>query len=634
MASHLHNELETEQETATSGEPSFRTLGASKGFKDVPSGKMSDDNVTLSAGAVSLTTPTEHTASLSSSPRSRSSSLASNPKSPETIDDCFLCFLRLQENEELERLVNAYKETQTKLEDEIIILTEKSEASAAEFETLAALYHADQKDLHERLNLLEANNSILETSFIEAEQENAELLAQLQEAEARAKYHTHKPDQSNDDDNEDSSARNDLQERLRMVDDENSRLRRTVDELEKEKTALEECLHRGAQRSRELRKSRRELEEEMSNLKIESEAKTIEYDRRAATSLADINSLQRRVRFLEDENLIMVRSCKDVTAEKDIVLAKLTKAARREEELEAKNLELENEVRRLQEQAATIENNFDSLSALSFEARNDLDEHSKLVEEDNSILQRSFDYLEKENAAFETKLQDAEVRAAQDLALTHKTHVNETKLLRDRIMELVREKGVMISFHENALNLTKVELQEERRICSQEREEMAATQANVALLCQVAEASLMEQSEIYSQLHLTEREMHERTERFEATINAYEAELESRVLANAETDAMNARLLDEVARLSSLLSQQTNARELEEFLEQMRSETDWYKTIAKGYEAELKFLQNDIYQCAEDDDDDVTIEENFSGFPAGEIARSSLENEASAISSD
>jgi hypothetical protein len=163
---------------------------------------------------------------------------------------------------------------------------------------------------------------------------------------------------------------------------------------------------------------------------------------------------------------------------------------------------------------------------------------------------------------------------------------------------------------------------------------MAATQANVALLCQVAEASLMEQSEIYSQLHLTEREMHERTERFEATINAYEAELESRVLANAETDAMNARLLDEVARLSSLLSQQTNARELEEFLEQMRSETDWYKTIAKGYEAELKFLQNDIYQCAEDDDDDVTIEENFSGFPAGEIARSSLENEASAISSD
>ena len=485
---------------------------------------------------------------------------------------------------------------------------------------------------------MEASNSVLETSFHEAEQENAELLAQLQETEARSKQSTLKQAKFNEDRNEritSSEVRaddsNDLRERLRIVEGENLFLRRTVNELEKEKTALEECLHRGAQRSRELRKSRRELEEEMSNFKNVADAKVIEYERLAASSLADINSLKNRIRFLEDENLIMVRSCKDLTAEKDVVMAKLNKAARREEELEAKNLELEKKIRSLQKQAATIENNFDSLSALSFDARNDGDEQSKLVEEENSILQRSFDYLEKENAAFETKLQDAEVRAAQNLARTHNTHVHDTKLLRDRIMELVREKGVLVSQYEDALNLAKAELQEERRISCQVREELAVTQAEVALLSQLADASLMGHSEMDSQLQSTEREMHERTERFEATINAYEAELESRVLVNAETDAMNARLLDEVARLTSLLNQQTNARELEEFLEQMRSETDWYKTIAKGYEAELKFLQHHNSRCAEDED---IIEESDPAFSPGTIPCSPLENEASALTSD
>ena len=621
MASHRHTNRETEP--ATSGKASSPTTGqGSHVHKTVKSRQSTERDVTHSAGAISLATPTEHTASLSSSPRSRSSSLASNAKSPESTDNCFMCFLRLQENDELEQRLSTYRETQKKLEDEIVMLTEKAETSAAEFETLAALYHADQKDLHERLNLLEANNSILETSFIEVEQENAGLMAQLQQTESRTNSYKFMQAELNDDIDQHSATpeasgchTNDLIERVSALEEENSILRKSVNDLENEKVALEECIQRGAQRSRELRRSRRELEDVMFNLKNESESKAIEYERQAAISLADMNSLQHRIRFLEEENLIIARSCNDLKAEKGIIEVKLKKAAARADELQSRVLDLEIKILRLQEQATAVGNDFDSISALSFEARHDIDEQSKLVEEDSSILQRSFDYLEKENAAFEAKLQDAEVRAATNLALTHKTHVNEQKLLRERIVELVREKGDVVRQFENALKLTNVELQEERRVCNQISKDMDAAQAEVAVLSQLAETRLIEQTETKAQLLDLEHKMHERMECYEASINAYEAELESRVLVTAETEAANARLLDEVARLSSLLTQQANSKELEELLDQMRLEADWYKTIAKEFEAELEYLQQHEFQCAEDED---LISEN--GTNEGEAA--------------
>ena len=374
----------------------------------------------------------------------------------------------------------------------------------------------------------------------------------------------------------------------------------------------------------------------MSNLKKDLENKTAEFKKRSDISLAERESLHHRVRFLEDENLIIGRTVNDLVAEKDVLELKLMNAERRTENFKKKEQELEAKITRLQGETKSSGVDFDSLSVISYEARNEIAEQCRLVEEESSILQQSLEFLEKENAAFEAKLKEAELMAAQKEYFSHDYHENERRLLRDRIMELVHEKRMVVHQYENALNLTKnilgqmetqvqtfeVELLEERMISLQLKEELMATQAHLDEQSKLAEATLMEKAQLDTQLQALLDEMCERENVYEECINAYEAELEMLDKINTETEAVNSRLRDEVSMLSSVLLPDDDAKKVKDILEEMRSEADWYRTIAKGYEAELELLQQQSSRHNENDtilDDSSLMQAPFVPGPQNDV---------------
>lgn len=559
--------------------------------------------------------PTEHTTSLSSSPRSRSSSLASDTKASEFLDTCFVCSIRLQENDELEQRLNLFRNVQKELEDEIIFLTEEAETNAAQFETLAALYHADKMDLQERLRVLEDDNSMLESSFLDLEEENTNLEAQLREAEAIVEHNVRGIIKAKDEKQTaltvDHRARIDeLQESLKESKRENAMLQRSLNALMREKAVVRSRHKEPKQKNHH--KARQKLNEEMFRSNVKQEANAYGNEILSTTTCPDKIALHQRLHFWEDRNFLLGRSFTDLKMEKAVLEEKLRKAEMRIGLLEAKQLEMEDVILRLRENAVSSVTEFDAVSAFSVEERNDLQEKSRLLEQDNSILQRSFEYLKNENEIFEAKLQNAEARTTQNLVHLQQTCMDESNLLQERITELVKDKAAILCRHDNALNAAmkkisqnqsqieklKIQLQDESMKCAQVQGELTLALAQVDLLSRLASTRLVEKDKADADLVVLQQKMCAQADAFEKSVNAYEAELELRMFVNADMETKNKQMDETIGDLPSTTASATNAKELKNWLQELQEETDWYKAVARQYEAELESLQA---TSAEDD---------------------------------
>jgi chromosome segregation ATPase len=605
MKSNREGSSDSDQTPIGEGQSNLSTVKANM----FVSSKNVEDTSVLIAETLSVITaaPTEHTASLSSSPRSRSSSLASDTKAPELLDICFVCSIRAQENDELEQRLKLFRDMQKELEDEIILLTEDAETNAAQFETLAALYHADKMDLEERLRVLEGDNSILESSFVDLEEKNTRLKAQLQQAgaivEQNAMGIVNAKDEKETASKVDHLAHIDeLQESLKKSQRENEILQRSLNTLLMEKAAI--TLRQSEPKPKNHRVARQRLKDEMFRSKDTNVMNAFGNEMLSTISCSDMNDLQQQVQFLEDKNLLLGRSFTDLKTEKAILQEKLQNAEMRIGYLEAKQLEMEDVVLCLQESAVASVTEFDSISVLSVEERNDLEEKSRLLEEDNSILQRSFEYLRNENQIFEAKLQEAEARTTQNLAHLQQSCMDESNLLQDRITELVKEKAAVLCRYDNAVNEAakkisqkeaqiqklKIHLQGESKKCTQVQEDLTLALAQVDLLSELASTRLIEKEEVNAEVVVLEQKMRAQADAYERSFNAYEAELELRMFVNADMEAKNALMAETIGNLPSISSNQTNRNELEKWIQELQEETHWYKVVASQYQTELESL--------------------------------------------
>ena len=653
MSSHRQASWEVDQVTSDEGESNLReSLIENREASNRKEHRITNKTETLS---VATTTATEPTASLSSSPRSISSSFESDTKSSHLldacfvcalrsdeieVDACFVCALRSDEIEELEQRLKILQANQQELEDEILCLTEEAETKDAEFETLSALSLTDRKERKERLRLLEDDNAILVSSFNDLAEEKTKLEVELQEAEARTDQRL-KMLQTNQQELEDEilclaeeaeahageleslsalslADRNDLQERLRLLEDDKSILERSFnacfvcalrsDEIEE----LE-------QRLKILQANQQELEDEILCLTEEAETKDAEFETLSALSLTDRKERKERLRLLEDDNAILVSSFNDLAEEKTKLEVELQEAEARTDQrlkmLQTNQQELEDEILCLTEEAEAHAGEFEILSALSLADRNDLQERLRLLQDDKSILERSFNNLAAEKANLEVKLREAASRATRTQTLmvappAVNTHKNGTNLLKDRIQELVREKAAIACHYDNALHTTKkhvvqketqiqriqIEALEESTMCNQLREERTVMLAQVESLSLLAARRLTEKEEADARLLTFHHKMRKETDYYEKGINAYETELESLVLTIAKTEANNSNLVAQLESPSSLsastLADKAKAETiLKTWLEQMREETDCYKASIKAYETELESLE-------------------------------------------
>jgi hypothetical protein len=521
----------------------------------------------------------------------------------------------LQENDELEQRLNLFKDMQKELEDEIIFLTEEAETSAAQFETLAALYHADKMDLQERLRVLEADNSILESSFVDLEEENIHLKAQLEQDEATAEWNVMGIIEAKDEQQTPSTVDNaahidELQKSLKESKRVNAMLQRSLKALLKDKTDSRSQHNEPKPKNRG--RARQKLSEEMVITNDKQEANARGNEILSAISCSDKIGLQQCLQILEDKNLFLGRSFTSLKTEKVVLEDKLHTAEMKIGYLEAKQLEMEDVILRLQENAVSSITEFDAISALSVEESNDLQEKARLLEQDNSILQRSFEYLKNENQIFEAKLQKAEARTTQNLVHLQQSCKDESNLLQDRIIELVKDKAAVLCRHDNALNALKkkisrkdaqieklkIQLQDENRKSARVQEELTLALAQVDLLSQLASIRLVETGQANADVVVHQHEMRIQSVACARSINASEAELELRMLVNIGTETQDALMDETIGDLQSIAANQANTNELKSWLQELQEETDWYKAVARQYEAELESLQT---RSTEDD---------------------------------
>jgi chromosome segregation ATPase len=280
---------------------------------------------------------------------------------------CFLCILRSEENEELEKKVQLLQKTRTTLEDAIAQLTEDGEVNAAQFETLSSLYHTDKESLQEQLKISDEIRKSLEVKYNQIDRENLSLRAQLEKADAR----------------------------VENLKNQNREMENEVAEYE----ALSAVSHT----------DRQDLHERISTLEVEKANWISSW----TLVVREKDALERRMKLFEqgdrnhgstmqnDLEKIHIPTASDFTVntallnrimeEKDLLEGELYRIMKRNCELEAKQCELEKLLLSHQHESheGTPENDADTISALTHEESPLQEARFKLLEEENSFLQRS-----------------------------------------------------------------------------------------------------------------------------------------------------------------------------------------------------------------------------------------------------
>ena len=401
MSSHRQASWEVDQVTSDEGESNLReSLIENREASNRKEHRITNKTETLS---VATTTATEPTASLSSSPRSISSSFESDTKSSHLldacfvcalrsdeieVDACFVCALRSDEIEELEQRLKILQANQQELEDEILCLTEEAETKDAEFETLSALSLTDRKERKERLRLLEDDNAILVSSFNDLAEEKTKLEVELQEAEARTDQRL-KMLQTNQQELEDEilclaeeaeahagefeilsalslADRNDLQERLRLLQDDKSILERSFNNLAAEKANLEVKLREAASRATRTqtlmvappavnthKNGTNLLKDRIQELVREKAAIACHYDNALHTTKKHVVQKETQIQRIQIEALEESTMCNQLREERTVMLAQVESlsllAARRlteKEEADARLLTFHHKMRK------------------------------------------------------------------------------------------------------------------------------------------------------------------------------------------------------------------------------------------------------------------------------------------------
>jgi hypothetical protein len=533
--------------------------------------------------SAAATEPTAH-ASNSCSPCSQSHSTwdSSGYMRKNVQSSCFLCILRSEENEELEKKILLLQKTQTTLEEAIAQLTEDGEVNAAQFETLSSLYHTDKRSLQEQLKISDEIRKSLESKYNQIDRENLSLRAQLEKADAK----------------------------IENLKTHNQEMEKEVSEYE----ALSAVSHT----------DRQDLHDRIRNLEVEKTNWISSW----SVVVREKEVLDRRLKYFEqgdmdngskihnDSENVYIPTSSDfnvntallnkIMEEKDLLEGELYRITKRNCELEAKQCELEKLLLSHQREShvTTPENETDTVSALTHEESPLHEARFKLLEEENSFLQRSLHFLKEENRIYEDRLQESEAKIARQYTMHQIEFMAERNLLQDRITELLQEKSDVVCCYENALSAaklentkkdklikeSKVELDKKKLELDQINSDVHRKQVEIERLSSLAEIRLTEKAALEAKLLSAENTLQQQNERFEKSINALEAQLELYVLLDAHTQAQNVELTKEVSRLSSVLANQPNLELLQEWVEQMKRETNYYQDMAEQFERELNLL--------------------------------------------